>query len=109
MFGLGNRAVVKHWSACALSTAEPEYYAVVTGAQLMMTDVRLSARIRVWKDSNAAKSDCFEKRTWKDQTYCIVIPMAAGGDQIRNSKDEAGTRRAKNGGPFDEGRVLVRN
>ena len=48
--------------------------AVVTGAaeclgmQSMMTDLGLSARVRVWTDSNAAQGDCVKKRTWKDQT-----------------------------------------
>ena len=45
----------------ALSTVEAEYYAVVTGAealgmQSMMTDLGLSALVRVWTDSNAAKA-----------------------------------------------------
>ena len=58
--------VVKHWSrnhaARALSTAEAEHYAVITGAvealgmQSIMTDVGPSAKVRVWTDSNAAKA-----------------------------------------------------
>ena len=59
-----NGTVVKHWrtqASRALSTAEAEYYVVVTGAagglgmQPMMTDLGLSARVRVWTNSNAAK------------------------------------------------------
>ena len=58
--------VVKHWSRIqatrALSTAEAERYAVITGAvealgmQSIMTDLGLSAQVRVWTDSNAAKA-----------------------------------------------------
>ena len=61
-----NGTVLEHWSRTrasrALSTAEAEYYAVVTGAaeglgmQSMMTDLGLSARFGVWADSNAAKA-----------------------------------------------------
>ena len=46
----------------ALSTAETECYAVVTGAaealgiQSMMADLGMSAQVRVWTDSNAAKA-----------------------------------------------------
>ena len=61
-----NGTVVKHRSggqaSCELSTAEAEFFAVMTGAveclgmQLMMTDQGLSARIRQWTDSNAAQA-----------------------------------------------------
>ena len=61
-----NGTVVKHWSRTqatrALSTAEAEYYAVVTGAteglgmQSMMADFGLTTQVRVWTDSNAAKA-----------------------------------------------------
>ena len=61
-----NGTVVKHWSrtqvARALSTAEAEYYAVVTGAaeglgmQSMMADLGVTTQARVWTDSNAAKA-----------------------------------------------------
>ena len=46
----------------ALGTAEAESYAVVTGSaealgkQSMMTDLGMSAQVRVWTDSNAAKA-----------------------------------------------------
>ena len=55
----------RHWSRTqstrALSTAEADCYAIVTGAaealgmQSMVTDLGLNAQVRVWKDSNAAK------------------------------------------------------
>ena len=58
--------VVKHWSRTQttreLSTAEAEYYAVVTGAaeglgmQSMMADLGVTTQVRVWTDSNAAKA-----------------------------------------------------
>ena len=61
-----NGTVVKHWSRTqatrALSTAEAEYCAVVSGAaeglgmQSMKADLDLSAQVRVWTDSNAAKA-----------------------------------------------------
>ena len=58
-----NGTVVKHWSRTqvsrALSTAEAEYCAVIPGAtevseQSIMTDVGLSAQVRIRTDSNAA-------------------------------------------------------
>ena len=61
-----NGTVVKHWSRTqatrALSTAEAENYAVVTGAteglgmQSMMADLGVTTQVRVWTDSNAAKA-----------------------------------------------------
>ena len=61
-----NGTVVKHSSrkqaTRALSTAEVEYYAVVTGAakglgmQSMVADLGVTAQVRVWTDSNAAKA-----------------------------------------------------
>ena len=58
--------VLKHQSITqasrALSTIEAEYDAVITGAaeglgmQTMMTDLGLSAQVRVWTDSIAAKA-----------------------------------------------------
>ena len=61
-----NGTVVKHWSRTqatrALSTAEAECCAVVTGAaeglgmQSMMADLGLRAQVRVWTDSSAAKA-----------------------------------------------------
>ena len=58
--------VVKHWSRTQatreLSTAEAEYYAVVTGAaeglgmQSMMADLGVTNQVRVWTDSNAVKA-----------------------------------------------------
>ena len=61
-----NGTVVNHWSRTrasrALSTAEAEYYAVISGAaealglQSMMADLGLSAKVRVWTDSDAAKA-----------------------------------------------------
>ena len=61
-----NGTVVKHRSRKqamrALSTAEAEYYAVVTGAaeglgmQSMMADLGVTTQVRVWTDSNAAKA-----------------------------------------------------
>ena len=61
-----NGTVVKHWlrtqATRALKPAEPEYHAVRTGAaealgmQSMMTDLVMSAQVRVWTDSNVAKA-----------------------------------------------------
>ena len=61
-----NGTVVKHWSRTqatrALSTAEAEYHAVVTGAaeglgmQSMMADLGVTTHVRVWTDSNAVKA-----------------------------------------------------
>ena len=58
--------VVKHWSRTqatrALSTAEAEYCAVVTGApeelglQSMMADLGVTNQVRVWTDSNAVRA-----------------------------------------------------
>ena len=56
----------EHWSRTqatrALSTAEAEYYSVVTGAaeglgmQSMMADLGVTTQVRIWTDSNAAKA-----------------------------------------------------
>ena len=58
-----NGTIVKHSQATrALSTAEAEYYAVVTGAaeglgmQSMMADLGVTTQVRVWTDYNAAKT-----------------------------------------------------
>ena len=61
-----NGTVVKHWSRTqamrALSTAEAEYCAVVTGAaeglgmQSMMADLGVTTHVRVWTDSNVAEA-----------------------------------------------------
>ena len=61
-----NGTVVNHWSSThatrALSTAQAEYYAVVTGAterlgmQSMMAGLCVTTQVRVWTDSNAAKA-----------------------------------------------------
>ena len=66
MMKVMNGTVVKHWSrthaTSALSTSEAEDYAVITGAaealgqQSMLMDLGLSAQVRVWTDSNAAKA-----------------------------------------------------
>ena len=63
---MANGAVVKYRSKTqasrALRMAEAEDHAVVTGTaedlgmQSMMTDLGLSARVRVWTDSNAAEA-----------------------------------------------------
>ena len=77
-----------------LSTAEALYYAVVTwtaealGMLSMMTDLG---------------TGCTGSRRG------IVILVAAGGDQISKSEDEAGTRRSKLGRPFDEGKIVARD
>ena len=61
-----NGTVLEQWSRTqatrALSTAEAEYDAVVTGAaealgmQSMMTDLGLTAQVRVWEDFNAVEA-----------------------------------------------------
>ena len=60
-----NGTVVKHWSRTqatrALSTAEASitqssWAPDVLGMQSMMADLGLSAQVRVWIDSNAAKA-----------------------------------------------------
>ena len=70
-----NGTVVKHWSRTkatrALSTAEAEYCAVVTGAaeglgmQSMMADLGVTTQVRVCDDSNAAKAIASRRRLGK--------------------------------------------
>ena len=61
----------------ALSTAEAADCAVTTGAaealgmQPMMTDLALSAQVRVWTDSSAAKAIASKKRPLEDETCGI--------------------------------------
>ena len=91
--------VVKHWSRTqatrALSTAEAEYYAVVTGAaeglgmQWVMADLGLSAQVRIWTDSNAAKAIASRRGLGKDSARGIEVFVAAGGNQVGKSKSEA--------------------
>ena len=72
-----NGTAVKHWprtqATRALSMAEAEYYAVVTGAaeglgtQSMMEDLGVTTQVRVWTDSNAAKAIASRRglgKTW---------------------------------------------
>ena len=92
-----NGAVVKHWSRTqatrAMSTAGAEHHAVVTGAaealgrQSMMADLELSAQVRVWTNSNAAKAIASR---WGLGKTGIEIPVAAGGDQFGQSENEGG-------------------
>ena len=99
-----NGTVVKHWSRMqatrALSTAETEYYAVVTvapeglGMQSMTADLGLSAQ--------AAKAIAF--RRGLELKYLV-----AGGNQVRESEDEANSRRAKLGRPPDEREAMARD
>ena len=112
-----NGTVVKHWSRTqatrALSTAEAEYYAVVTGAaeglgmQSMMADLGVTTHVRVWTDSNAAKSDSVEKRSQKDSTCGVEVFVAAGCDQVGESEHEANPRRTESGRPLDKGKGMV--
>ena len=100
-----NGTVVKRWSRTqatrALSTAEAEYYAVVTGAveglgmQSMMADLGVTIQVRVWTDSNAGQSDSVEKRPRQDSTRGIEVFVAAAGDQVRKSKNEAKSQANK--------------
>ena len=112
-----NGMVVKHWSRTqatrTLSTAEAEYYAVVTGAaeglgmRSMMADMGLSAQVRVWTDSNAAKAIASRKRSRKDPTRGTEVFVVAGCHQVRESEDEANPRRAESGRPLNEGKGMV--
>ena len=42
-------------------------------------------------------------RSWEDQTCGIVILVAAGGEQVGKSENEAGLRRAAFGVPLGDG------
>ena len=107
-----NGTVVKHWSRTqaprALSTAAAQYYAVVTGAaevhgiQSMMADLALSAQVPVWTYSNTAKGNSVEKSSRKDATRGIEVFVAAGGDQVGTSKNEANARWTESGRPSDD-------
>ena len=76
-----NGTVGKHWSRTkatrALSTAEPEYYAVVTsaaeglGMQSMMADMGVTTQVRVWTDSNAPKA--IASRRGPDKTRHVEL------------------------------------
>ena len=111
-----NGTVVKHWSRTqatrALSTAEAEYYAVVTGAaeglgmQSMMADLGVTTHVRIWTDSNAAKAIA-SRRGRKDSTRGVEVFVAAGCDQVGKSKNEANPRRTESGRPSDEGKSMA--
>ena len=75
--------------------------------QSMMADLGLSAQVRVWTDSNAAKSDCVETGSRKDPTRGTEVFVVAGCHQVRESEDEANPRRAESGRPLNEGKGMV--
>ena len=105
----GEALVQNTGDACA-EHSEAEYYAVVTGAaeglgmQSMMTDLGLSAQVRVWTDSNSV-----ETRSRKDTTRGIEVFVVAGGNQVRKSEGEAYPRGAEFGRPSDEGEAVARD
>ena len=108
-----NGIVVKHWSrtqpARALSTAEAEYYAVITGSSggspNAVDDDGLGTECTgsCLHGLQRSQGDCV-KKTWDDLTCGIEILVAAGGDQIGKSENEP-PRRAKVGGTLDEGKT----
>ena len=75
--------------------------------QSMMTDLGLTAQVRVWTDSNAAKANCVKNRPWEDQTCGIGTRTAAGGDQTGKSENEEGRRTANFGRPPDEENIVA--
>ena len=70
-----NGTVVKRWSRTkatrALNTAEAEYYAVVTGAAEGL--LGMSAQVRVWTDSNAAKAIASRRALGKTKTRHVEL------------------------------------
>ena len=88
-----NGTVVKHWSRTqatrALSTAEAEYYAVVTGAakglgmQSMVANLGVTTQVRVWTDSNAAKAIASRRGLGEtrhvDLRYLLLQDMTKSG------------------------------
>ena len=100
-----NGTVVKHWSTTqakrALSTAEAEYYGVVTGAveglgmQSMMADLGVTTHVRVWTDSNAAKAIASRRGLGKTR------------DQVGKNKNEANPRRTESGRLLKTGKGMV--
>ena len=109
--------VVKHWSRTQatreLSTAEAEYYAVVTGAaeglgmQSMMADLGVTNQVRVWTDSNAVKAIASRSGLGKTRHVELKVFVAAGDDQVRKIKNETNSRRTKFGRPPDEGESMA--
>ena len=77
------------------------------GMQSMITDLLLSVRVGVWTDSNAAKA--IASRRGLGKTRHSEMFTATGGDHIRKIEDCAGIRKSTFGGPFDGGKVVVRN
>ena len=108
-----NGTVVKHWSRTqatrALSTAEAEYYAVVTGAaeglgmQSMMADLGVTTHVQIWTDSNAAKAIASRGGLGKTRHVELRYLWLQDDDQVRKSKNEANSRRAESGRPSDKG------
>ena len=73
--------------------------------QSTMTDSRLSAQVRVWTDSNAAKTPCVKKRPLGKPDYVkFAIPVAAGGDQIGKDENEEDPKRANVGDHLTKGK-----
>ena len=88
-----NGTDVKQWSRTqamrAKSTAEAEYYAVVTGAaeglgtQSMLADLGVTTQVRVWTVSNAAKATASRRGLGKTRhvelTYLWLQEMTKSG------------------------------
>ena len=109
-----NGTVVKHWSRTqatrALSTAEAEYYAVVMGAaeglgmQSMMADLGLSAQVRVWTDSNAAKATASRRGLGKTRHVELWLQEMTKSGRVKRTRIPG---EQKSGRPLDEGESMA--
>ena len=108
---------VKHWSRIqatrALSTAEAEYDAVVTGAaealgvQSMMTDLVLSAQVRVWTGSNAATAIASRRGFGKIRHVELKFLWLQEVTKSGGVKKRRVPGEQKLVGPFNEGKIVT--
>ena len=112
-----NGTVLKHWSRTqatrALSPAEAKYYAVVTGAaeglgmQSMMADLGVTTKVRVWTDSNAAKTIASRRGLGKTRHVELRYLWLQEMTMSRRVKNETNPRRTKSGRPLDDGKSMA--
>ena len=67
------------------------------------------AQVRVWTDCNAAKAIASRRGLGKTRHVELKYLVVAGGNQVRESEDEASRRGAEFVRPSDEGEAVARD
>ena len=110
-----NGTVVKHWSRTqatrALSRVLRGRYRRCGRPWNAVNEDRLGfERAGAGLDGlQRRQSDCLETRSREDQARGTEVFVVAGGNQVRESEDEASPRGAEFGRPSDEGEAVARD